>query len=323
MRLPDINTIWNVTEHNFNDIALELFQYQVKNNPVYAQYVKLIDKSPNTVEHYTQIPFLPISFFKTHKVVSGNFKPQLFFESSSTAGINTSKHYVADVKNYHRNAERIFNAQIGDLSQFEIYGLLPNYLERQNSSLVNMVSYFMQKNKQADAFYLYNHHELYEELQKPSKKRKLLFGVSFALLDFADNYQLPQNQVTIIETGGMKGRKKELTKNEVYLQLQDAFPNAALFSEYGMTELLSQAYATTHGKYQPPNWMKVLLRADNDPLHLITPPKSGALNIIDLANIYSCAFIATDDLGKLYQDGTFEVLGRLDYADIRGCSLMV
>ena len=322
MNLPELKDIWSISEHNFNDIALELFQYQAKNNAVYAEYLKLIDQQPKLVKHYTQIPFLPISFFKTHNVVSGNFTAETIFESSSTTGKNTSKHFVANLNHYHKNAVRIFNLLIGNLSDYEFYGLLPNYLERKNSSLVSMVQYFMQLNQQPYAFYLNNHADLHNALMKPSKKKKLLFGVSFALLDFADEYNFEGN-ITIVETGGMKGRKKEVTKDEVYREIKAAFPKAKLISEYGMTELLSQAYSNENALYNCPPWMKVLPRADNDPLQLISNEKNGALNIIDLANTKSCAFIATDDLGKVYKNGSFEVIGRLDYADIRGCSLMI
>ncbi len=323
MNLPELKDIWSISEHNFNDIALELFQYQAKNNAVYAEYLKLIDQQPELVKHYTQIPFLPISFFKTHKVTTGSFIAETIFESSSTTGKNTSKHFVADLSHYHTNTEHIFELLIGNLRDYEFYGLLPNYLERKNSSLVSMVGYFMQKNNQPNSFYLNNHADLYKALLAPSSKKKLLFGVSFALLDFADNYQLNDLELTIIETGGMKGRKKEVTKNEVYKEIKSAFPKATLISEYGMTELLSQAYSNEKAIYNCPPWMKVLPRADNDPLQLITNAKNGALNIIDLANTQSCAFIATDDLGKVYNDGSFEVIGRLDYADIRGCSLII
>jgi len=323
MNLPELKDIWNISEHNFNDIALELFQYQAKNNAVYAEYLKLIDQQPELVKHYTQIPFLPISFFKTHKVVSGDFTVETIFESSSTTGENTSKHFVAELSQYHTNAVRIFKKLIGNLSDYEFYGLLPNYLERKNSSLVSMVQYFMQLNNQINAFYLNNHDDLFKALTKPSKKKKLLFGVSFALLDFANEFPLDSLEITIIETGGMKGRKKEVTKDEVYQEIKSAFPKAKLISEYGMTELLSQAYSNENAVYSSPPWMKVLPRADNDPLQLISNEKNGALNIIDLANTHSCAFIATDDLGKVYENGRFEVIGRLDFADIRGCSLMI
>lgn len=320
--LPNINDVWNITEDNFNDIALQIFQYQAKNNEVYAQYLQLIDKQPQTIEHFTQIPFLPISFFKTHKVVCEDFVPQKTFESSSTTGINTSKHYVKDLQLYHTNCSKIIEQKLGNIASYEITGLLPNYLERNNSSLVSMVAHLMGVNNQYDSFYLYNHDDLYQRLSTASSNQ-LLFGVSFALLDFADEYQLSAPNLTIVETGGMKGRKKEMTKGEVYDELKAAFPNATILSEYGMTELLSQAYSDEQARYTCPPWMKVLPRADNDPLSNEANGQTAALNVIDLANLYTCSFIATDDLGKVHTDGTFEVSGRLDYSDIRGCSLMV
>jgi len=321
MALPDINDIWSISEHNFNAFALQIFQFQVKNNPIYAQYVKLIDQEPSTVNHYTEIPFLPISFFKTHKVVTQHFEPEAVFESSSTTGIHTSKHHVKDLSLYHNTAKHIFEQQIGPLNSYEFLGLLPNYLERQNSSLVSMVKYFMDHNLQNEGFYLHNHEDLYANLCN-GKSNKLLFGVSFALLDFSEQYPV-EADITIIETGGMKGRKEEITKDAVYQQLKEGFPNAKIVSEYGMTELLSQAYSDEAAKYMCPNWMKVLPRADNDPLSNHANGHTSALNIIDLANLHSCSFIATDDLGKVHANGTFEVTGRLDHSDIRGCSLMV
>ncbi len=321
MNLPDINTILNLNEHNFNAIALQLFQFQAKNNAVYSEYIQLIDKQPDKVEHFTDIPFLPISFFKTHKVVSSTFEAETIFESSSTTGTGTSKHLVRHLSDYHATAKKIIESLVGQLNKYEILGLLPNYLERGNSSLVNMVKAFMDMNSQDDSFYLYEHDALNTKLL--ASGNKILFGVSFALLDFAEKYKVNSKDLTIIETGGMKGRKKELTKSEVYSALRASFPEAQIISEYGMTELTSQAYSNEEGIYTCPSWMKILPRTDNDPLKLQEYGKTAALNIIDLANIHSCAFIATDDLGKVYNDGRFEVVGRLDHADLRGCSLMV
>lgn len=321
MRLPSIETIWSVSDHNFNAIALKVFQYQAKNNLVYAEYLQLIDKQPEKIKHFTQIPFLPISLFKTHKIITGTFKSERTFESSSTTGAGISHHYVKNLADYHTNALHIMAESVGDISQYEIVGLLPNYLERSNSSLVEMVTYFMRLNGQKDSFYLYNHADLYDRITK-SNKPILLFGVSFALLDFAADYTIDM-PITIIETGGMKGRKKEMTKDEVYAELRASFPSATIRSEYGMTELLSQAYSDEHMKYTTPPWMKVLPREDTDPLTHKYTGRSAALNIIDLANLHTCSFIATDDIGSIHEDGTFEVKGRLDQADIRGCSLMV
>jgi len=319
--LPSIENIWDISEHNFNEIALKIFRFQAKNNLVYAQYLNLIDQEASKIDHYTQIPCLPITFFKTHKVVSGDFESALIFESSSTTGMGVSKNYLQNVSQYHHNCLQIIEQKLGDIREYEIFGLLPNYLERQHSSLVSMVEFLMQHNKQDDGFYLYNHEALLDRINTSTKKI-LLFGVSFALLDFAEQHTTTK-EITVIETGGMKGRKKEITKEEVYTELKTAFINGTIISEYGMTELLSQAYSNDIGIYTGPSWMKVLPRADNDPLSHAVAGQSAALNIIDLANLHSCCFIATDDLGKVHHNGQFEVLGRLDYADIRGCSLMI
>jgi hypothetical protein len=319
--LPNIQSIWSISEHNFNEIALQLFQFQAKYNAVYAQYLKLIDKDPDSIKDYRDIPFLPISFFKTHKVVSVSFNSEAIFQSSSTTGTYTAKHNVKSLSSYHQNCVRIIEDQIGSVSDYEILGLLPNYLERQNSSLVSMVKYLMDSNTQEDSFYLYNHDALIQKIEQ-STKPILLFGVSFALLDFADRYA-SNKPFTIIETGGMKGRKIEITKAEVYSTLQASFPQATIRSEYGMTELLSQAYSDASARYTCPPWMKVLARADNDPLSNKANGRTAALNIIDLANLHSCAFIAADDLGQVFPDGSFEVTGRMDHSDVRGCSLMV
>lgn len=301
---------------------MEIFQFQVKNNPIYAKYVSLIGKNPQSVSHYSKIPFLPISFFKSQKVVSGTFDTIQIFESSSTTGQGLSKNYVKSLTDYHNTCKLIFENQIGDLNDYEILGLLPNYLERNNSSLVSMVSFFIDHNQQKDGFFLYNHKKLVDRIRTTNHKKVLLFGVSFALLDFAANYSIEKG-ITIIETGGMKGRKVEITKELVYRQIQDAFPNSTIHSEYGMTELTSQAYSNKSGIYQCPPWMKVIPRSDNDPLSSNVLGQTAALNIIDLANIHSCCFIATEDLGKIYENGDFSVTGRMDHSDIRGCSLMI
>ena len=322
MNLPDIEQVWKVNECNFNELALEIFQFQVKNNPVYAEYVSLIDKEPNSIDHYSSIPFLPISFFKTHKVITGLFEPRQIFESSSTTGQGLSRKYVKDLASYHGTCLRIFENQFGNLDDYLILGLLPNYLERGNSSLVNMVKSFMDRNEQTEGFYLYDHNKLLDRINTIEKKKILLFGVSFALLDFAESHTI-RNEITVIETGGMKGRKTEITKEEVYQQLQNAFPNSHIHSEYGMTELTSQAYSNDSGIYRCPPWMKVTPRSDNDPLSSNALGQTAALNIIDLANLHSCSFIATDDLGKIHENGNFTVTGRMDHSDIRGCSLMI
>ena len=322
MLLNDMDDIWSVNNRNFNALALNIFQYQAKNNDIYAQYLDLIGKTTESISHFSEIPFLPISLFKTHDVITGKFETSQIFESSTTTGTIPSRHFIKNTNDYHQNCLKIIEQKIGPLSDFEVFGLLPNYLERKNSSLISMVKFLMEENQQSMNFFLYDFEKLYDKLHK-SKKKKLLFGVSFALLDFAQEYSLDLKDLTIIETGGMKGRKKEMTKSELYEQLQISFKNSSTISEYGMTELLSQAYSDKDCIYTCPAWMKVLPRADNDPLSKDTVKgHTAALNIIDLANINSCCFIATDDLGKVHEDGSFEVTGRLDQSDIRGCSLM-
>lgn len=314
--------IWSVNNRNFNALALNIFKNQAKNNEVYAQYLNLIEKSVGSITHFSEIPFLPISLFKTHTIKTGNFKTNHVFESSASTGSTTSKHHIHRINDYHENCLKIIENRIGPLLEYEIFGLLPNYLERKNSSLVSMVEFLMQKNEQPLNFYLYNFKELDQKMNESSKK-KLLFGVSFALMDFAKDYPQSLSDITVIETGGMKGRKQEITKSELYQILQKSFKGSTIISEYGMTELSSQAYSDENGIYLCPSWMKVLPRAVNDPLSKHrTIGHTVALNIIDLANVNSCCFIATDDLGKIYEDGRFEVIGRLDQSDIRGCSLM-
>lgn len=321
MEFIDILDIWSVKNHNFNDIALNIFQYQAKNNVVYAKYLELINQPPHTIHHFEQIPFLPISFFKTHHVVTGNFVPEHTFESSTTTGSTPSKHAIKDLDLYHTNSLQIIEDKLGKISSYEIFGLLPSYLERGNSSLVDMVQFLMEHNKQSHHFYLDDFESLIEAMASTSRK-KLLFGVSFALLDFAKIHSVQFPDLTIIETGGMKGRVKEITKLDLYQKLQLSFKESSIFSEYGMTELLSQAYSDENHIYTCPPWMRVLPRKDNDPFSHSANGHTAALNIIDLANIHSCCFIATDDLGKVYTDGRFEVTGRLDISDLRGCSLM-
>jgi hypothetical protein len=322
MLLNDMDDVWSVNECNFNALALNIFQYQAKNNKIYARYLDLIGKSTESISHYSEIPFLPISLFKTHDVKTGKFETSHVFESSTTTGTIPSRHFIKNINDYHQNCLKIIEQKIGSLSDYEVFGLLPNYLERKNSSLVSMVKFLMEENQQSMNFFLYDFKRLCVRLHE-SKKKKLLFGVSFALLDFAQEYPLDLEDLIIIETGGMKGRKKEITKSELYEQLQNSFKTSTIISEYGMTELLSQAYSDKDCIYKCPPWMKILPRPDNDPLSKdMVKGHTAALNIIDLANINSCCFIATDDLGKVFEDGRFEVTGRLDQSDIRGCSLM-
>ena len=310
---------------DFEALALDIFRYQRKNNAVYGAYVEALGVDPSRVERLEAIPFLPIRFFKTHAVKTGDFEPEVVFESSGTTGMVNSRHLVKDLSLYKESFTRAFDLFYGPVSDYCILGLLPSYLERGNSSLVLMVDELIRRSGHAQSgFYLDEYAKLaglLKELEARQQKT-LLIGVSFALLDFAEQYRFPLKHTIIMETGGMKGRRKELIRAELHAILQQAFSVNNIHSEYGMTELLSQAYSKGAGIYHCPPWMKVLLRDDEDPLHVLRSG-AGIVNVIDLANIHSCSFIATDDAGKVYEDGSFEVLGRVDGSDMRGCSLLV
>lgn len=326
--------IFNLKQKDFEEIALEVFQFQYRENKVYRSYVKTLGKSPAEIRLTRDIPFLPIGFFKTNKVVSGDFDPEIVFESSGTTQAVSSKHYIKDLPIYTESFTKCFSDNYGQIGNFCMIGLLPSYLEKGNSSLVYMVDWLIKNSGHPlSGFYLYDHDKLAETIKQLEAVNQptILFGVTYALLDFAEYFSSPLKNTIIIETGGMKGRKEELTRMEVHDKLKKAFSLEQIHSEYGMTELLSQAYAKKEGKFYTPGWMKVLIRDDEDPLTIQRLGKkdpvqnkalTGAINIIDLANVYSCSFIATDDVGKLYADGSFEVLGRLDGSDLRGCSLL-
>lgn len=331
-----ISNIFNISVNIFEQAALELFAYQYQQNPIYQQFAKAIGKTPNNVSNIIDIPYLPISFFKTHKIVtspspSNGGEKEIIFESSGTTQSVISKHYIQDLSIYEKSFTTTFEKIYGSIDQYCIIGLLPSYLERSNSSLVHMVKELIYKSKHAQSgFYLNNYEELYQTLKivETEKQPTILIGVTFALLDFAEKYKMNLKHTIIIETGGMKGRQQELTRQEVHTILCNRLGLEHIHSEYGMTELLSQAYSIKNGIFTTPPWMQVLIRSEQDPLEIyqyktLQHPITGAINIIDLANIYSCAFIATEDMGKLYPNSHFEVLGRLDNTDIRGCSLMV
>jgi hypothetical protein len=310
-------------EKELEEIALAIFHYQYFTSPVYKSYCDATNRPPGTVACLEQLPFLPIQFFKNFEIKSGTFQPSVIFKSSGTTGDIRSSHFVKDISIYEKSFSNCFARFYGNVENLCILGLLPSYLEQGGSSLVYMVdSLIKRSNHPSSGFYLYEHQTLRDTILKleASGQRTILFGVSFALLEFAEAFPLPLAHTTIVETGGMKGRKKDSTKAELYARLQTAFSSKEIHSEYGMTELLSQAYAI-NGLYTTPPWMKVILRDETDPFS--PPVKSGAINIIDLANIHSCCFIQTDDLGRSHPDGKFEVLGRLDNSDIRGCSQLV
>jgi len=323
------NKIFNIkSEEEFNNLALEVFDYQYKNNPIYNEYVKLICKDLNKIKHYKDIPFLPIEFFRSHKVISADVKAQCVFGSSGTTNELKSLHYVSDISLYQKAAEVSFEARYGNIADYTILALLPSYAERSDSSLIYMINHFISKSNYQDdcGFYHENHSLLLkklEQLKSKSSQKTLLIGVSFALLDLAEKINFSLENIIVMETGGMKGKRKEIIREELHAILCKKFGVEYIHSEYGMTELLSQAYSNKNGIYKCPPQMKVLTREFNDPLSINESGKSGGVNIIDLANINSCSFIATQDMGKCYPDGPFEITGRFDYSDTRGCNLMV
>jgi len=324
-----LSKIFSVTEDNFRAIALELFRYQYQHNPVYNQYCNTLQADIDKINTIEKIPFLPISFFKTHTIVTTDFTPEAVFESSGTTGTINSRHFVKDIGLYKESFTRGFELFYGNPTDWCILALLPSYIERNNSSLVVMADELIKRSAHSlSSFYLDDREKLFNTLTQleQQQQKTLLLGVTFALLDFAEQYTLPLAHTIIMETGGMKGRRKEITREEVHNILCNRFLLPAIHSEYGMTELLSQAYSKTNGSFNCPPWMKILIRDEDDPLTIHSTarnnPVTGAINIIDLANIYSCAFIATDDAGKLFSNGHFEVLGRIDNSDIRGCSLL-
>lgn len=310
---------------DFNGIALELFRYQYQNCAVYHEFVKALHIDIEQIKDYKQIPFLPVSFFKTHKILTGDASEQIVFESSGTTGMVPSRHFVADIDLYNESFSRGFEIFYGDLNKYEIFALLPSYLEREHSSLVFMVEKLLQKtNRKAGGFYLNNLISLQKNIvgAYQSGAKILLIGVTFALLDMAENFPVHLPEAIIIETGGMKGRRSEITRMELHENLCKGFGVHQIHSEYGMTELLSQAWSLGNGLFRCPPWMKVLIADTNDPLGFVPTGRSGGINVIDLANAHSCSFIATQDLGRVSEDGSFEVLGRFDSSDIRGCSLL-
>ena len=319
-----VNNLFELSVTGFDELVQESFQFQYKNNLIYRSFCDALHIDPAKVSSIEKVPFLPIGFFKTHKVVSTEFIAETIFESSGTSKTLQSKHYVKSLVLYEEAFTKGFTAQYDSPKNYCILGLLPSYLERSNSSLVYMVQKLMDKsNHPMNGFYLNNFKELFDRVQQLEKEGQptILVGVTFGLLDFAEQYQLPLKNTIIMETGGMKGRREEMTREQVHQKLKNAFSLHTIHSEYGMTELLSQAYSKGSGIFQCPPWMKVLVRDEDDPFHIRTSGK-GAINIIDLANVYSTSFIATDDVGEVFEDGSFRVLGRMDNSDIRGCSLL-
>ena len=308
----------------FEMLALSIFDYQMESNSIYAPYAALIlkGKAPNNI---FEIPFLPISFFKTEQIICQGRPVEEVFLSSGTSG-DQSKHLVSDISLYRESYLKAFELFYGDITQYCILSLLPNYREREGSSLIYMVDDLISKSKhEQSGFYLNDYESLSMRLQKLEKEgqKTILFGVSYALLDLAEQFPQKLEHTIIIETGGTKGKRKEMLKEELHQNLKAAFSLDVIHSEYGMSELLSQSYSNGEGIFKSPPWKKVLIRDTNDPLSIIGDNKTGGINIIDLANIYSCPFIATQDLGKTFEDGTFTVLGRFDNSDLRGCNLLL
>jgi phenylacetate-coenzyme A ligase PaaK-like adenylate-forming protein len=323
----ELDRIFGISnDEQFQELAMEVFRFQAAENPVYKAYLDHLGILTGSVKILDEIPFLPIELFKKHRVVSGDLDHEVIFESSGTTGDSTSKHYVCDLELYRRSFTSAFKLLYGDPTRYCILALLPSYLERQNSSLVYMANELIAlSGHPGSGFYLDDFKGLINQLEKLGKEDQptLLLGVSFALIDLADDFPLNLKNTIVVETGGMKGRREELTRTELHERLCIGFKLGSIHSEYGMTELLSQAYAKNDGIFHSPPWMKVLIRDPYDPFSLMSRASSGGINIIDLANLYSCSFIATQDIGKITTDGGFEVLGRFDNSDIRGCNLML
>jgi len=315
------------SDTDFISTALQIFDFQVNNNAVYQRFAKFLKKEQNTVSTLTEIPFLPVEFFKLHEVKTGDTFSEKIFESSGTTGLSASRHHVSDLSIYEESFLGSFRLFYGEPSDYFIAALLPSYTERDNSSLVYMADHLI--NMTGDplsGFYLENDDSLIRNIEKRrgEGRKIILLGVTFALLDLAEKKSPDLSGVIIMETGGMKGRRPEITRTELHTILKKAFSVPSIHSEYGMTELLSQAYSKGEGIFHCPPWMKIILRDTQDPMTLFTEPgRTGGINIIDLANIHSCSFLSTGDLGRLLPDGGFEVLGRYDNSDIRGCNLLV
>ena len=319
--------VFNIqSEADFTKTALQVFKHQFTNNRVYRSFCDLLYIHPSDINKIEDIPFLPIQFFKSREVIASKETVIETFTSSGTTGSITSKHLITDISWYQDSYLKGFSHFYGNIEDYVVLALLPNYLERKGSSLIYMVDDLIKKSKQPESgFYLHNHNELAQQLIQLDKsgKKILLIGVSFALLDLIEKHQFSLKNTIIMETGGMKGRRKELIRAELHQLLAKGFGVSKIHSEYGMTELLSQGYSNGDGIFNCPPWMKILTRDTEDPLTIFSKEKSGGINVIDLANYNSCSFIATQDLGKVYTNNSFEIIGRFDNSDIRGCNLMV
>ena len=327
MNTPNPAQIFAIDNQSaFEQAALAVFRHQAKHCAVYRDYIGYLKVVPAQISSYLQIPFLPISFFKSHEVLSTGKRPEIVFSSSGTTGQTTSKHLVSDVRVYEQSFNLAFQQFYGHPKDLCILALLPSYLEREGSSLIYMVDDLLKQSQHPKSgYFLHDLDALYHTLLevKANRQKTILIGVTYALLDFVESFQLDFPELIVMETGGMKGKRKEMVREELHQILTAGFGVSHIHSEYGMTELLSQGYSYGDGIFYCPPWMKILLRDTSDPLSLLEGKQSGGINVIDLANLNSCSFIATQDLGKVYPDGSFEVLGRFDNADIRGCNLLV
>lgn len=318
--------LYSVNERNFQDIALQLFQFQAEKNPIYKKYIASLGINPLSVSSVPEIPFLPISFFKTHILKTGAWESEVLFTSSGTSGQETSSHAVKDLAFYLRHSIRCFEYFFGGITDYQFLALLPSYLERRDSSLVTMMDFFIKSSQSPfSGFYLQDTTKLVSDLAETvsAPKKTVLWGVTFALLDIAERYHPDLSHCLVFETGGMKGRRQEITRNQVHSILGKAFSVNRIYSEYGMTELLSQAYSKGQNAFFCPPWMKIIARDLTDPMLKGLLNETGGINVIDFANVDSIAFIETDDLGKVFADGSFEIMGRLDNSDVRGCNLLV
>lgn len=317
-----IERIFSITtQEQFQSVAMDVFRFQAEHCAVYAQYLRLIGVEPASVTRIEDIPMLPIELFKSHDIYSAATPPQVVFTSSATTGMSVSHHMVADLAIYERDFMESFRLFYGDIEQWSVYGLLPNYLERSGSSLVYMVDRLIRK-AGGGGFYLHDYEKLIADMEADNRP-KILIGVTYALLDLAEQYAPKLNNTVVMETGGMKGRRKEMSKEELHSVLCSAFGVERIHSEYGMAELMSQGYSTGEGLFASPPWMRVLVRDINDPFTRLEAGRRGAIDIIDLGNLYSCSFIATQDVGVAYADNSFRIEGRVTDADIRGCNLLV
>jgi hypothetical protein len=319
------DAVFRLDKNEFNGMALDIFHFQYSHNDLYRSYTDALRISPAKVKDLRQIPFLPIGFFKTHTIRTTDFEPETVFESSGTTQTINSRHHVKDGSLYRKSFMTGFERFYGPVNNYCIIGLLPAYLERSNSSLVLMVDELVKKSGHPQSgFYLNEYKKLHDVLLQLEKQgqKTILIGVTFALLDFFEEYPVKLEHTIVMETGGMKGRRKEMTRPELHRFLEEQSGLPSIHSEYGMTELLSQAYSKGDGLFECPPWMKIMLRKEDDPFD-VNEQGAGIINIIDLANIYSCSFIATDDVGKIFENALFEISGRVDASDVRGCSLLV